>query len=181
MIVAREKRKNNIAEYIIYMWQVEDLIRALKLDMDAIKVSLVAQYQVDEDTRAEVSDWYANLVLIMEKEQKHNGGHVQFLVNLVNDLNRFHLALLNTNTDEQYSRLFNEIKPDLELVKQKAGLVHNDIETALNTLYLLIMLKMKEKNVSEGTQQAVWKFGNFLGYLSKLYKMWEAGDLELEY
>jgi hypothetical protein len=43
------------------------------------------------------------------------------------------------------------------------------------------MLKMKEKNVSEGTQQAVWKFGNFLGYLSKLYKMWEAGDLELEY
>ncbi|MBN2261676.1 MAG: DUF4924 family protein [Prolixibacteraceae bacterium] len=181
MIVAREKRKNNIAEYIIYMWQVEDLIRALKFDTDAIDKSLVAQYQVDDATRAEVSSWYANLVLMMEKEQKQNGGHVQFLVNLVNDLNRFHLALLTTNTDEQYSRLFNEIKPDLELVKQKSGIVHNDIETALNTLYLLIMLKMKEKNVSEGTQQAVWKFGNFLGYLSKLYKMWEAGDLELEY
>lgn len=181
MIVAREKRKNNIAEYIIYMWQVEDLIRALKFDIDAIKTTLVAQYQVDEANRAEVFNWYANLVLMMEKEQKQNGGHVQFLENLVYDLNRFHLSLLNINIDEQYTRLFNEIKPDIELVKQKSGIVSTDIETALNTLYLLIMLKMNEKKVSEGTQQAVWKFGNFLGYMSKLYKMWEAGDLELSY
>ena len=36
MFVAQEKRKANIAEYIIYMWQVEDMIRALKLDMTRI-------------------------------------------------------------------------------------------------------------------------------------------------
>ena len=32
MIIARQKRKENIAEYLLYMWQVEDLIRANKFD-----------------------------------------------------------------------------------------------------------------------------------------------------
>lgn len=43
------------------------------------------------------------------------------------------------------------------------------------------MLKMKEKEISEGTQQAVMKFGNFLGYLSVLYKSYESGELEIEF
>ncbi|MFR1241726.1 MAG: DUF4924 family protein, partial [Butyricimonas faecihominis] len=25
MLIAREKRKSNVAEYILYMWQVEDM------------------------------------------------------------------------------------------------------------------------------------------------------------
>ena len=36
MIIARRKRKENIAEYLLYMWQVEDLIRANNFDMDSI-------------------------------------------------------------------------------------------------------------------------------------------------
>ena len=28
MIIAQKKRKENIAEYLLYMWQIEDLIRA---------------------------------------------------------------------------------------------------------------------------------------------------------
>ncbi|MDE7144362.1 MAG: DUF4924 family protein, partial [Muribaculaceae bacterium] len=34
MIIASEKRKNNIAEYLLYMWQIEDIIRANNLDID---------------------------------------------------------------------------------------------------------------------------------------------------
>ena len=37
MIIARRKRKENIAEYLLYMWQVEDLIRANNFDMDSAK------------------------------------------------------------------------------------------------------------------------------------------------
>ncbi|WP_347164130.1 DUF4924 family protein, partial [Parabacteroides merdae] len=37
MIIARRKRKENIAEYLLYMWQVEDLIRANNFDMDSIR------------------------------------------------------------------------------------------------------------------------------------------------
>jgi hypothetical protein len=179
MIVAQEKRKTNIAEYIIYLWQVEDIIRALKLDLSRIEEILVNQYDVEADIKAEIKLWYENLVLMMQKEQKQQGGHLQFLVNLTDELNRFHTVLIEGDIDADYSRIYSEIKPDLELIRQKSGQNHHDIEVSLNTLYIILMLKMKDKEISEGTQQAVWKFGNFLGNLSKLFKAWETGDLEI--
>jgi hypothetical protein len=179
MIVAQEKRKTNIAEYLIYMWQVEDIIRALKLDMDRIEAVMVNQYSVEEDKKKEVKYWYQNLVLMMQKEQKQQSGHLQFLVNLTDELNRFHLLLIERNIDAEYSRLFYDIQPDLQLIREKSGQNHHDIEVSLNALYLILMLKMKNQEISEGTQQVVWKFGNFLGNLSKHFKAWEAGDLEI--
>ena len=41
MIIASQKRKENIAEYLLYMWQIEDIIRANKLDIDKIKESVI--------------------------------------------------------------------------------------------------------------------------------------------
>lgn len=181
MIISKEKRKTNIAEYILYLWQVEDMIRALGLDMEKIESKLVASYEVDEPTKKEITEWYRNLVLMMEKEQKQKSGHLQFLVNLTDDLNRFHLALLQQQVDKDYIAAYSEIRTDIELVRQKSKRDDSDIEVALNTLYLILMLKMKNQDISEGTQKAVWKFGNFMGQLSRLYKVYESGDLDISY
>ncbi|HKK63272.1 MAG TPA: DUF4924 family protein, partial [Bacteroidales bacterium] len=110
MIVAEDKRKKNISEYILYMWQIEDMIRALKFDMDAINEKLVKQYDVDAAKREEIFSWYENLVLMLEKEQKRQTGHLQFLVNMVNDLNQFHHVILSEKADSEYSRLYTDIK-----------------------------------------------------------------------
>ena len=48
MIIAQEKRKQNIAEYLLYLWQVEDLLRACKLDIDTVEKAVIARYDVDE-------------------------------------------------------------------------------------------------------------------------------------
>jgi hypothetical protein len=180
MIVAQEKRKSNIVEYIIYMWQIEDLIRALSLDMSKIETVLVSKYDVDDSKKNEIRLWFQNLTLMMQKEQRQKDGHLQFLVNLVNDLNQFHETLIVRNIDQEYSNLYNDILPDIHLVRQKSGRDHHDIEVSLNTLYLILMLKMKNQEISEGTQAAIWKFGNFMGHLSKLFKLYEAGDLDLD-
>ena len=42
MIIAKQKRKENIAEYLLYMWQIEDLIRANNFDMDLIRRTVIA-------------------------------------------------------------------------------------------------------------------------------------------
>jgi len=118
--------------------------------------------------------------LMMQKEQRQKDGHLQFLVNLVNDLNQFHETLIVRSIDQEYSNLYDDILPDIHLVRQKSGRDHHDIEVSLNTLYLILMLKMKNQEISEGTQSAIWKFGNFMGYLSKLFKLYEAGDLDLD-
>ena len=48
MIVASKKRKENIAEYLLYMWQIEDLIRANGLDMDKIRTNIIDRFDLDE-------------------------------------------------------------------------------------------------------------------------------------
>lgn len=37
MLIAQKLRKENIAEYLLYMWQVEDIIRANKLEIESIE------------------------------------------------------------------------------------------------------------------------------------------------
>lgn len=179
MIVAQKKRKENIAEYILYMWQVEDAIRALHFDHDQIKTILIDHYDVDDQKKIELENWYKNLTLMMGKEQIKETGHLQFLINLVDELNQFHLLLLEKDINARYTSNFAQIKDDIELLRQKSKQNHSDVEVALNALYILLMLKMKNKEISEGTQQAVWKLGNFMGLLSALYRKYEEGELDI--
>ena len=58
MIIARQKRKENICEYLLYMWQVEDLIRANHFDMEEIRRNVLSRYQQPEETMREIEQWY---------------------------------------------------------------------------------------------------------------------------
>lgn len=46
MYIASQKRKENIAEYLLYMWQIEDLIRANGLDIDRIQANVIDRKSV---------------------------------------------------------------------------------------------------------------------------------------
>ena len=65
MIIASQKRKENIAEYLLYMWQIEDIIRAYKLDIDTIDEQIVSKYNVPDDKKKEIR-------VEAEKEAKHS-------------------------------------------------------------------------------------------------------------
>ena len=56
MIIARRKRKENIAEYLLYMWQVEDLIRANNFDMDSIRRTVVDRYDRSAPPSFEIAE-----------------------------------------------------------------------------------------------------------------------------
>ena len=72
MLVAKQKRQENIAEYILYLYQIEDLIRAFQGDINLIQEKLIVRYQTDEKTSAEITDWYNNLVKMMETGQENS-------------------------------------------------------------------------------------------------------------
>ena len=66
MFTASQKRKENIAEYLLYMWQIEDLIRANDLDMDKIKENVIDRYtNLTENQRKEMTEWYESLIDMM--------------------------------------------------------------------------------------------------------------------
>ncbi|MDE5611902.1 MAG: DUF4924 family protein, partial [Odoribacter sp.] len=75
MLIAREKKKSNIAEYILYMWQIEDMLRAMGLDIRQVDEHVVSAFQSDERTRQEIRDWYDNLIAMMRQEKVEQKGH----------------------------------------------------------------------------------------------------------
>ena len=48
MKISQQLKEKNIAEYLIYMWQVEDLIRANKCDIDFIRNNIISRYPAEE-------------------------------------------------------------------------------------------------------------------------------------
>lgn len=48
MLIAQKRRKENIVEYLLYMWQIEDLIRANQFDINLIDERVIAQYGVTD-------------------------------------------------------------------------------------------------------------------------------------
>ena len=83
MIVAKQKRKENIAEYLLYMWQVEDLIRANQFDIDSIRRTVIAQYDQPDDVKEEIAGWYEELIEMMRSEGVKEKGHIQLNKNVI--------------------------------------------------------------------------------------------------
>jgi hypothetical protein len=178
MLVAKQKRKQNIAEYILYIYQVEDLIRAFKLDMDLINDRLVSRYDADEKTKEAISAWYENLVVMMNKEGIQEKGHLQFLSNLIADANQFHLKLMETGQDTLYTQIFHSVAGLLTELKEKNTEAKGDFDLGITAVYGFLLLKMQKKNISIDTTEAIKRISNWLSALSKLYRDFESGDLE---
>src|SRR4030066_2478672 len=102
MLIAREKRKSNIAEYILYMWQVENIIRACNFDISLIESNYVSKFSPSPRVQDEIKDWYVNLILMMHEEGLRVKGHLSFLNTLVGEMNDLHLRLLNSRKEVRY-------------------------------------------------------------------------------
>jgi hypothetical protein len=180
MLTAQQKRKENIAEYILYLYQIEDLIRAFQFDPVKIETQLVSQYQVDEKTKIEISTWYKNLGVMMEKERVQEKGHLQFITNLINDVNELHLKLMETGIDKTYVSEFQSISGLITELNIKGNAVKNDVQTGLDAIYGFLLLKMQKREVTKETTEAIKRLSVWLASLSKLFKDFESGDLEFE-
>ena len=174
MIIAKQKKEENIAEYLLYMWQIEDILRAYNLDIEKIDEVIVSQYQKDENTKKEIRDWYDNLIQMMKLEHLENSGHLQININLINDLNDLHMELLQNPQEIQYNALFFKTLPFLVEFRGKlnVGAEVNDIELSLHSLYAILLLKWQGKEISKDTGVAIKQISSLLAVLSLKYKHW---------
>ncbi|MBS9768551.1 MAG: DUF4924 family protein [Flavobacteriaceae bacterium] len=172
MLIAQERKKENLAEYVLYMWQVEDFIRACNFDMQEIQKQRVEPFNVSGDLKQEIHSWYENLLVMMQKEQIQKQGHLQILKNDIAELTDLHFALLHKKHDPQYRQLFTTSAQTLLEMRQnsKVGDEVSDIEVALTTLYGILLLRLSGKEVSKETLGAIQPISKLLAYLSKAYK-----------
>jgi flagellin-specific chaperone FliS len=180
MIIAKEKRRNNIAEYIIYMWHVEDLVRAFGFDIDKIQQNIVDGFKLDAETSHTVTDWYESILQMMRSENITETGHLQMVKNTIGEVSEVHQLLLQSGKEQAYMRLFFQAKPNITAFRSKLNNNEiSDIEVCLNALYSLLLMKMKGQEISTPTLDAMDTFSNLLALLSAKYKEWEEGKLEI--
>lgn len=180
MFIAKEKRKTNIAEYILYMWQVEDLIRAHQFSIDLIETNLISQYSQPNKIKNDIREWFADLILMMHEEGIRQHGHLSFLRTLMDDLADFHLRLLNNGDEDQYHKLYLQASQYINELKSKSGKTStNDVETCMSALYGLLLLRLKKKKISKETEQAMSTFSKMIAVLSKKFLEAERGEREI--
>ncbi|MBR5061131.1 MAG: DUF4924 family protein [Prevotella sp.] len=169
MFVAQQLRKKSIAEYILYMWQVEDLIRVYGCSLTRIKREYIDQFEYDEQQKEDMVDWYGNLVTMMNQEGKREKGHLQINKIILQDMAELHVRILESSKFPFYRAEYYKVLPFIVELRNKGDKELNEIETCLEALYGTMLLRLQKKEISPETLHAIKEITTFIGMLSDYY------------
>lgn len=181
MYISQELRKRNIAEYLLYMWQVEDIIRAYGCSLARIRREYIDRFDYSDEQKEEMADWYGNLVRMMNSEGCRENGHLQINKIVIQQLSELSAELLASSNFPFYNSEYYKVLPFIvELRKRGADKEENEIETCFNALYGVMMLRLQNKPVSPDTEHAIKEITTFIGMLNDYYMKDKQGELKLD-
>ena len=145
-----KSKKDNIAEYILYLWQMEDYLRAFPQNADATR----ELHELNE---------------MMHREGIMEGGHLALAQNALSELIDLHSTLLNE--DAMYRAAVMRLQPSLNLLKAKTDRpAMPDIEACLILLYQIMLLRLQKKEITSETASVQQQATQVLLFLSKSYR-----------
>lgn len=181
MFIAEELRKSNISEYLLYMWQVEDLIRANGYDAENLFDNVIKSCGRNLSEQKSWKEWYENLIEMMVSENKKEKGHLQINENVIIMLTDLHVKLLNSTKFEDYRDAYYKALPFIVEFRAKSGNVNKDeLRDCFEFMYGVWMLRLQKKKISDATEYAVKCISSFLSLLSTMYDMDKKGFLKLD-
>ena len=176
MSLAAKKLKENVSEYIIFLWQMEDLLRAVQFDSNALD-DFIASYTPSEDAFDSEKRWFSELSLTMRRDGVEQRGHISEVHEIIFELNYLHNTLLNIVKDKSYAEAYRNAQPNIkEYLSRTDGKSTNDVEVCLTALYGLLVLRLRKEPVSEATSQAMQSFSQLMAKLSMHYRMMKQGE-----
>lgn len=144
-----KSKKENIAEYILYLWQLEDYLRA---------------FPEQASTNTELME----IADMMYSEGIMNGGHLQLAQNALNEMEELHNELVET--EAPYRAVIMHLEPRLNLLKAKTNNpLMSDVEACLTLLYQVMLLRLKQQEISAETDEVVKDATQLMRFLSKTY------------
>ena len=145
-----KSKKDNIAEYILYLWQMEDYLRAFPQN-------------------AEATEELHELNEMMHREGIMEGGHLALANNALNELIDLHAQLLDE--DAMYRAAVIRLQPSLNVLKAKTDRpTMSDIEACLVLLYQIMMLRLQKREISPETASVQEQATKLLKFLSGAYR-----------
>ena len=144
-----KSKQNNIAEYILYLWQMEDYLRAFPQNAD-------------------VTPELHELNEMMHREGIVESGHLQLAQNALAEMEDLHAQLLDE--DAMYRAAIIRLQPSLNLLKAKTDRpTMSDIEACLLLLYQIMLLKLQKKEITTQTASVQQQATQLLTFLSRTY------------
>ena len=200
MLIAKELRKKSIAEYLLYMWQIEDIIRAYQCSLTKIRREYIDKFDYTNVQKDEEEDWFGDLIRMMNQEGCRESGHLQINKVVMQSLNELHAQLLASSKFPFYSAEYYRVLPFIVELRGKtkqvadrmarknepnlkeiaANLGHSEIETCFDLLYGVMMLRLQKKEISHETEVALKEITTLIGMLSDYYLKDKTEGLQFE-
>ncbi|WP_295730227.1 DUF4924 family protein [uncultured Muribaculum sp.] len=172
MYTASQKRKENIAEYLLYMWQIEDLIRANGFDIDKIRASIIDRYDLPPEKKKELEEWYESLIDMMRREGVEKNGHLQLNKNTIIQLDDLHRQLMADPKFVDYQAEFYKTLPYIvELRARQGDNKLGEIETCFAALYGTLLMRIQGKEISPETSAAISQITRFISLLARDFRL----------
>lgn len=163
--------ENNLVEYILYLWQMEDIIRAFNFDIDAIEKNYVNPTVQDEVLARRETTKIQMLAIQMHEEKVVKKGHPERTLRYMAELESLHQLILNEAQDKDYLAIHKKAIPFIEdFIKNKSGnpkMPHT--EACLSIMYGLLMLRLQKAEISQDTQVAAEVTRKQLAFLASYY------------
>ena len=142
-------KRDNIAEYILWLWQMEDYLRAFP-------------------EQAEATQDLHDLNEMMHREGITESGHLQLAQNALAELEELHAEMLDE--EATYRAAIIRLQPSLNLLKAKTDRpTMSDIEACLLLLYQIMLLRLQKREITPETADVQQRATQLLQFLSRTY------------
>ena len=179
MLIANQLKDKNRAEYLLYMWQVEDLLRAYGCDFDRLRAGYLSEFDLPDEQRRQMEQWYADLCEMMRSEGVTERGHLQINKNTLQTLDELHRQLVGSDRFPYYRAMYYKVLPYIVEVRSRGGdKQEGELQTCFDVLYGVVLLRLQGKPVSPETEAAVKDISTLLGQLSDYYFKDKAEPIE---
>ena len=192
MYIAISKRKEHIAEYILYLWQLEVLLRALQFSPEAVYSQLVEPRGIEPDRQQELLIWYMDIVNLLREEGKEQSGHLDHTLHIIEDLQNLHRQLMQLPVGERYRTHFNRLSPELPRLREiidttpkqanddKEKKEVSDIELCFRALYAAMLYRLKgEGKGQKAIDDVLDLVSPVVAELADTYRKIEQGELDM--
>ena len=181
MDIAQAKRRENIAEYILYLWQLEDLLRALQFSPEAIFSTLIAPRKDIADEQKHVFLlWYMDIANLLHQEGKDEKGHLEHTLHLIGDLHDLHLQLMKLPVGEHYRRTYARLEPELPRLRAVLGNPGmNDTELCFRALYAAMLYRIKGEGEKSAVADTLEFISPVIAELADMHGKVERGEVDL--
>ena len=151
-------KRDNIAEYVLHLWQMEDVVRAFS-----------------DDEALQQNQYLTDLMTMMHTEGVIDKGHTQIARIAMQEMEELHHSLLDE--DAVYRAAYMQMMPQLNILKSRSDTpTQSDIEMMLVFLYNIMLLKMQKKEISSETTAMQKQVSRLLQHLSLTYKKEKEND-----